>query len=212
MKGKHTVFYLIAAFVFSVFGLHGCGNTNANEELIGTFSDVYYKELDDLHIITQTLQMKLEAFQKDDPGTVHYLDEAIGAMEIWAKTKPHIFYSIDSLPQDNAEQVVHSELNQKVEQVYDTMLRSLTDVREKIFVPVSTALHKDGTLNAEQAGIIDNVQVYLKELNEVLYESFHDLPNQREYLYDTRIFNEDLMASLDNILSISNKIQQSIPD
>lgn len=112
-QGNSIVLYLLTISLFSALILNGCGNTRAKEELSSTVSEMYYQEIADLHILPQTMQIKLDAFQNNDPSTHHYLDETIGAMELWAKTKPYVFYEIESLQPEAQAEIAKSRVNSR---------------------------------------------------------------------------------------------------
>lgn len=65
-------------------------------------------------------------------------------------------------------------------------------------------------MSPEQEQLLTSIQSGSKQLNEALYK-LHDLKQQKEYLYDTSVTEDDLIKSLDHVLSILQKIRLSIP-
>jgi hypothetical protein len=205
--------YLTITAVCCLLLVGGCSNSVSSasnkNELTLAISELYYRELADLQLLPFTMKNKLEGFNVNDSNTHRLIDQTIGAIDLWSENRPHVFFNIESLQEEDRKEIAQKEVVLKVEEVYSHMLQVMGDIKTQVLDPASEALQKNGTLTAEKKQELLKVVEYSKKLYEATAK-FHSLHNQKDYLYDSSVFGKDLINSLDKVLLLLQEMEESV--
>lgn len=172
-------------------------------------SEVYYRELADLEILPLTISQSLGTFTVKDPLSYRKLDYAIGAIDQWADNKPYIFHAVNALDNEQRQQIAPDAVVMKVEEVYAKMLVTFAEMKDKLFIPVAESLSKNNKISEKQGKKLVSITTYTKQLQGEI-SKYKLLHKQKNYMYDTSVFNEDLLTTLENVDAVLDKIEESV--